>query len=249
MSEPAPPFSPHRQPIFNVPTVIAAVLAVLVLVHVVQSLLPQEGELEFLLLFAFIPARYDGGLIPLPGGMGADIWTFVSYALLHADLTHLTVNGIWLLAFGTPLARRFGARRFLLFCVAAAAAGALAHLVTHGEEFQPMIGASAVVSAAMAAASRFAFQPGSSLHWRSDMHLPARPLRLALRDPKVLIFLGVWLVLNLLFGLGAVEVMGNEHPVAWQAHLGGFAAGLFLFGFFDPAPRAIAMQNDPAGPL
>ncbi len=49
-----------------------------------------------------------GGI--LPGGFGAQIWTFFTYALIHADLMHLGFNALWLLAFGSPVARRFGAR-------------------------------------------------------------------------------------------------------------------------------------------
>ena len=37
----------------------------------------------------------------LPGGFGAQIWTFFTYALLHADLMHLGFNAVWLLAFGS----------------------------------------------------------------------------------------------------------------------------------------------------
>jgi membrane associated rhomboid family serine protease len=212
-------------------------------------LLSRGADLEVLLLFAFIPARYEGSFVPLPGGLAADIWTFFTYALIHADLTHLGFNAIWLLAFGTPLARRFGAFRFLLFCVVTAAAGALAHLLTHSAQVQPMVGASAIISGAMAAAMRFAFQPGGGMHWRGNMHLPAVPLPVALRDPRVLVFLAVWFGLNLLFGLGSVPLLGNDQPVAWQAHVGGFLAGLLLFGFFDPVHRTIAVQNDPAHPL
>jgi membrane associated rhomboid family serine protease len=248
MSEPLSASRP-RQPILNVPPVVTAVLAALALVHALRALLSRSADLEILLLFAFIPARYEGTFVPLPGGFGADIWTFFTYSLLHADLTHLGFNAIWLLAFGTPLARRFGAMRFLLFCVVTAAAGALAHLVTHSGQVQPMVGASAVISGAMAAAMRFAFQPGGGMQWRGDLHLPAVPLLTALRDVRVLVFLAVWFGLNLLFGLGSVPILGNDQPVAWQAHVGGFLAGLLLFGFFDPVRRAAAVQNGPIRPL
>lgn len=247
MSEPFP--ASPRQPILNVPPVVTAVLAVMALVHGLRALLSRNADLEVLLLFAFIPARYEGSFIPLPGGVAADIWTFVTYALIHADLTHLGFNAIWFLAFGTPLARRFGALRFVLFCAVTAAAGALAHLLTHSGQVQPMVGASAIISGAMAAAMRFAFQPGGGMQWRGNMHLPAVPLFTALRDPRVLVFLVVWFGLNLLFGLGSVPILGNDQPVAWQAHVGGFLAGLLLFGFFDPVRRSIAVQNDSARPL
>jgi membrane associated rhomboid family serine protease len=50
----------------------------------------------------------------------------------------------------------------------------------------------------------------------------------------VLIFIAVWFGVNLIFGLGAISLTGGEQAVAWQAHVGGFLAGLFLFGWFDP---------------
>jgi membrane associated rhomboid family serine protease len=96
-------------------------------------------------------------------GAAAKVWTFVTYSLLHANLTHLGFNVLWLLPFGSALARRFGALRFSLFMAVTAVAGALAHLVTHEHAVAPMIGASASVSGTMAAAIRFAFVKGSFL--------------------------------------------------------------------------------------
>ena len=56
----------------------------------------------------------------------------------------------------------------------------------------------------------------------------------------MLAFLAVWFGLNLLFGLGSLSITGGEQAVAWQAHIGGFVAGLLLFGLFDPVPRRAA---------
>jgi membrane associated rhomboid family serine protease len=230
-----------RQPILNVPPVMVATLAALGLVHAFRALLSEQADLDFLLLFAFIPARYDATLIALPGGLAAEIWTFVSYALIHGDVTHLGFNAVWLLAFGTPLARRFGPLRFFAFCAVTAIVGALAHLFTHAGQLQPMVGASATISGAMAAAMRFVFQPGGPLRWGATddaaYRIPALPLSVVLRDPRVLAFLGVWFGLNLLFGLGTLSITGGDQPIAWQAHFGGFAAGLLLFSWFDPVPR------------
>ena len=67
-----------------------------------------------LLAFAFIPARYGESAAMLPGGEAACFWSPLTYAFLHADSSHLIVNLIWMAIFGTPLARRFGALRFLV---------------------------------------------------------------------------------------------------------------------------------------
>ena len=234
-----------RQPIFNVPAIVAAILAALLAVHLVRLfVLSPKSELEFLLLFAFIPGRYDPALLiggSMPGGLAADIWTFFTYSLIHADFMHLGFNSIWLLAFGTPVARRFGTWRFLVFLAVTAAGGAVAHLATHTSELQPMIGASASISGAMAASMRFAFQRGGPVWTRGSdpavYRLPALPLIEALRDRRILIFLIVWFGFNFLFGLGSLSLTGSEQSIAWQAHIGGFVAGLLLFGLFDPVSR------------
>jgi membrane associated rhomboid family serine protease len=239
---------PIREPIFNVPPVVIATVAALVLVHLLRVFaLSDERDLQLLLTFAFIPARYGSDVVvgAMPGGFGADLWTFFTYAFLHADLMHLGLNLAWLLPFGTALARRFGAWRYVLFMLVMSAAGALTHLATHWGALEPMIGASAAISGAMAAAMRFVFQQGgplAALRSGADeaYRVPAVPLGVTLRDPRFLLFLAVWLGLNMLFGYGTVsfgQAAGQE--IAWQAHIGGFFAGLFLFNAFDPAtPRA-----------
>ncbi len=246
--------SDGREPIFNVPGAVLLVLAVLCGVHAVRTLLLSVDADNLLLLsFAFIPARYEMTVLPggiLPGGAGAEIWTFVSYALIHADLTHLGFNSIWLLAFGSPVARRFGALRFLVLFVVTAAAGALAHLLTHAGEMAPVVGASAAVSGAMGAATRFVFQAGGPLDsWRLGPgdadRIPAAPLAVAMRNPRVIAFVAVWFAANLLFGVGSVSITGGEQNVAWEAHVGGFLAGLLLFPMLDRPEHAA--NREPGG--
>jgi membrane associated rhomboid family serine protease len=246
-----------REPIFNVPLVVIATVGVLVLVHVFRMfVLTDEQDVEFILTFAFIPARYgtDAGVnAALPGGFAADLWTFFSYAFIHADLMHLGLNLAWLIPFGTALARRFGTWRYTVFMLVMAAIGALAHLVSHVGEMEPMIGASAAISGAMAAAMRFVFQnDGPLAHWRerSDKayRVPAASLAATLRDPRFLLFLAVWLGLNALFGFGAIS-FGTEpgQEIAWQAHVGGFFAGLLLFDAFDPVIPRAEPDTEPSG--
>ena len=234
-----------REPIFNIPAVVLALLAAMALIHLYWTvLLSGDQGIQFLVTFAFIPARYDSSIVlggAVPGGAGAQVWTFVTYSLIHADWTHYGVNAVWLLPFGSAVARRFGAMRFLAFFAVTAAAGAAAHLATHAGAQAPMIGASAAISGTMAAAMRFVFQRGGPLSfWRRGeddaFRVPAIPLSGTLRDPRVIGFLVVWFGINLLFGLGSLTFAGQDQEVAWQAHIGGFIAGLVLFSWFDPKP-------------
>ena len=173
-------------------------------------------------------------------------WTILTYSALHADITHLGLNCFWLLAFGSAVARRFGGLRFALFFAITAMAGALAHWMAHPAGFVPVIGASAAVSGAMAGAARFAFQPGGPLQGfgrgrdETAFQLPSLPLWQVFTDRRVLPFLAIWFIINIVTGIGAVPLGLSESGIAWEAHIGGFVAGLLLFDLFDPfrTPRA-----------
>jgi membrane associated rhomboid family serine protease len=219
----------------------------------VAYVLPENAGETLLELFAFDPLRYGASSVldePLPGGFLADIWTFVTYAFLHVNLTHLVFNLIWLVAFGTPVARRFGAWRFLAFFAFTAATGALAHLITHLGENMPAIGASAAVLGMMAAAMRFVFQPGGPLGFlrlseAQTYRVPAKPLGAMLRDRRMLMFGLVWFGFNALSAIPFFSMPGMEANVAWQAHIGGFLGGLLAFAAFDPIRAAPATQGAP----
>jgi membrane associated rhomboid family serine protease len=234
-----------REPIFRLPGSVTVLVGALFAIHAIRVALPFDLEQKALWAFGFVPARYDHSLdlANFPGGYGAAVWSFVSYALLHADLSHIGFNVLWLLPFGSAVAWRFGAARFFLFLAVTAIAGALAHLVTHQHEIAPMIGASAAVSGTMAAAIRFAFQRGSYLSFRrrdasadAAARVPALPLWRALQNSRVIAFLAVWFGINIIFGIGAIGISGTVQSVAWQAHIGGFVVGLLTFSLFDPVP-------------
>lgn len=241
--------SENREPrALNIPNIVLAFGGALVVIHAIRIfLLSQQRDIETILLFAFVPARYlpvePGGLTlgqDFPGGFAADIWTFVSYGLLHADWAHLFVNLLWMVAFGSAVAARFGAARFMSLTIAATIGGALLHLATRWGDLSPMIGASAAVSGHMGAAIRFALTgPGPMVG--SDPHnqrayAPAVSLIEALKERRVIAFLAVWFGVNFLFGTGVVSLGGEDVSVAWEAHIGGFLVGMLGFAFFDP-PR------------
>jgi len=250
-----PPSRP-REPLLTLPGVLTGYILLLAIIHL-RVLLPPDLERWTVYAFGFIPKRYDPTLLAaaFPGGEGAKFWTFVTYSLLHDNLSHIGFNVLWLLPFGSALARRFGAVRFLVFMAVTAVAGALAHLVSHEHDLTPMIGASASVSGTMAAAIRFAFARGGFLSFsRGDADaaakVPAQSLWQALRDRRVLGFLAVWFGVNIIVGIGSIAIGMEGVSIAWQAHIGGFLAGLLLFSLFDPVPRAApnaasASSHDP----
>jgi membrane associated rhomboid family serine protease len=191
-----------------------------------------------------VPARYAaiGSQFAFPGGAAGEIWSFLTYAFLHADWMHVIINLVWMVAFGAIVARRLGTGRFLALSVATAVGGAAMHLVSNWGQMIPMIGASAVVSGYMGAALRFAFAtPGMPVgippRYDPRLTMPAMPLAEVLRDKRVIAFIVVWFGINLLFGVGVAALPGQAGAIAWQAHVGGFLVGLLGFPLFDPVSR------------
>ncbi len=237
----------ERTPIFNVPSIVIAALAVLVCVHGVRSVLPEDLETWFVLALAFIPARYDGYAEALPGGLVSAATSFVSHLLVHAHVAHLMLNAAWLLAFGGAIALRVGGFRFVLFAFLCGAAGAAAFLALNWGLLAPMIGASGAVAGLMAGTFRFLF----SAIDQGDMQLlrmsprSVRLMRLTetLRDRRVLAVTGVWLGINLLAAAG-VGIIEAGTAIAWEAHVGGYFAGLLLFGLFERASEADVAAPD-----
>lgn len=225
-----------RVPAINAPAVVIAVLAVLVAMHVLRQVVSPAVDREILIYLAFLPIRFGEGGGELPGGLLVAYTSLFSHALLHVDWMHLILNSAWMLAFGALIARRTGPVRFILLLVVAAAAGALAYLVMSGVSQTIVVGASGAVSGLMGAGFRLIFvvlDRGGIRFLQDHTDLvPRMPLAIALRDGRVLMSTAVWIAINLLFGIVFPNILAAG-GIAWEAHLGGFFAGLLLFQFFD----------------
>lgn len=242
---------PTREPIFNLPGVVLLAAVVMAAIHVVRVyVLTDEQNLQVLIWFAFIPARYlaeADAVFPSPAL--AQIWTFATYALLHGDFTHLLVNLFWMAAFGSALARRFEATRFILYSLVCAIAGVVLHLAFYWGEMVPVVGASAAISGHMAAIARFGFSPGGPMtqsiriSGQAGWKVPALSIVETLLHRRALLFLGVWFAVNFLFGVAGGPLFGEGTQIAWQAHVGGFVAGLLLFKLFDPISSIPSAQD------
>lgn len=228
-------------PIFNVPATVVVIIGAFVVVHVVRQFLTIPMDNELLLATAFIPARYTGIADQLPGGEAAMATSFVTHMLIHGDFTHLMFNSAWFLAFGGAVALRIGALRFLAFSVFTGVIGAATFLAFNYGAEVPMVGASGAVSGLMAAVLRFLFPAidrGDFAALRvAPRSIPLMSLGQTLTDKRILAVTGIWLLVNLLSVIGLLGPTG-EGGIAWEAHVGGFAAGLLTFGLFDPPLRA-----------
>lgn len=236
-----------REPIFNVPAVVLAVLGLCVAVHLGRGLLDPETDALWTLTLAVVPARLSSLATAneLPGGVISAWLSMITHMFVHGSLTHLAFNGAWLLAFGTPLARRIGSARFLAFSGLCGVAGALTFVALHWGVMAALVGASGAISGMTAATLRFLFPAirdrGLGALGGDPILAPTRSLSECLADRRFMIVAGTWLGLNAAIGLG-FDPISSGQVIAWEAHIGGFLAGLLTYGWFDrvaadPGPR------------
>lgn len=227
---------PNKAPIFNIPASVVWSLGLIVAVQLYRQWLGPEADFNFVISLAFIPARYAGAISDIPGGDASAYYSFLTYMFVHGDWTHLVINSLWLLAFGSAVARRIGDINYVLFSILCGLGGILTHLFIHWGDISPVVGASAAISGQMAGAIRFIF--GAYKYGQlAESRIDPKGTRLvgvveALKDPKIVVFLLIWLGLNILVGVGGVSI-GQSASVAWEAHIGGFITGLLLFGIMD----------------
>ena len=219
---------PRREPVFNLPPVVLAVIGICVVIYLIQEyVLTQSQQLTLLYDGAFIPVLYTGQY-------GFDWFLFsrpFTYAFMHGGVAHLAINMVWLAAFGSPLANRFGTLRFLLFFAGTGLASVVLFWAVHPYGEAPLVGASGAISGMMGAAARFGFRIDRSSGKAAFAGAPL-PIAAVLRSRGVMTFLGVWMVINLVTGLVSFAP-GIAGQIAWEAHIGGFVAGFFGLRYFD----------------
>ncbi len=239
----------ENAPAFNAPMILLVLIAVFCLFQLAQDNLPPLQAQRMVISLAFLPLRYAMPLdmaAQLPGGLAA--WTGgpFTHMFLHAGWQHLLINSLWLLAFGAPVARRLGAVRFVVLSLLCAAAGALFFLPFHWADETLLVGASGAISGLMGASIRLIFAGNASLAagLRRDLSR-IRPLTirqsLLLARPRT--FILIWLGINLIFGLLGIGAGSQTQTIAWEAHTGGFLAGLLLLGLLDPGRGAVARRR------
>ena len=207
------------QPIFNAPPGTMWITASLVVVHVVLWLVPVDWEFWVLERFAFVPSSFLQQFGSASGGFDGHEWVrLVSYAFLHGDLLHLVVNAGMLLAFGALVERAIGTIRFFVLFFACAVLAALAQAIATGAQPILVIGASGAGYGLIGAGVPYLYSG------RVD------------RGPReAMLFVAAIMGLNLIFGLTGLGSLVTGAEIAWEAHIGGFIAGLALI--FVLAPR------------
>lgn len=224
-------------PIFNLPVPIGGIVTWTVIAFFASIYIPSPfGPGPLFNTFSFVPVEF---LVRMEEGQVIlALIPLFTHMFLHGGLGHLFLNMLWLVVFGSGVARRLCVEGgppedrsrnvlvFMAFYIACGLAGGLTHFAFHPYDTTPMIGASGAISGLMAGTLRFAlrlFVPMGSEYGK--LAAPwARP---------VLTASAIYIGLNVMTGVVGSVGMQGAAQIAWEAHIGGFLFGLLAFPLFD----------------
>jgi len=195
---------------------VAALLVGLWVVFAGQTLADLTGRGEqVLLLGALYPPAFRVGVW----------WTPLTHIFLHGGLLHIAMNSSALGALGPAVSQRLGRDAiggllFLGFFVLCGLAGGGVYLALHWGGGAPMLGASGAICGLWGAVARMTETTDLAPIWSRSVGRQARSFLV-----MNLILVAIGGALGVLSGAGGVLV-------AWEAHVGGFVAGLFLVRLF-----------------
>jgi membrane associated rhomboid family serine protease len=168
------------------------------------------------------------GPVPFP------VWlTLLTSIFMHGGLAHLAGNMLYLWIFGDNVEEVLGHARYLFVYLACGLGASLAHIALAPDSLVPSLGASGAIAGVM----------GMYVIWFPYNKVRVLALRTITLMPA-LVVIGLWIVMQLVLGMGELSKMGQQGGVAYAAHVGGAAAGI-LFGIVYKY-RAQALEERPS---
>ena len=194
----------------NLPPAVLWLIVINLAIQAVRSVLLDDPTDDMLVLtFGLVPASYTAG-----GSLVSQLLAPVTYQFLHGGWLHVGINMVSLAAFGAPVERLLGIHRFVAFYLSAGIVAGFVQVLLYPGSHDPVIGASGAVSGVFGAVLMLMRYVGSL--------------------PSLYPVAGIWIALNVFFGLfGGMPGAAGEQ-VAWAAHVGGFLYGLAAIRLFAP---------------
>lgn len=209
-------------PRIRVPMVNYALIAGCVLVFAYQVLHAAEAD-ALVRAYGFVPANLDTALTQTELGPAVGL-TVLTSMFLHGGWVHVISNLLYLRVFGDNIEDRLGHVGYLLFYVAAGAAGALAHWLVEPTSAVPVVGASGAIAGVLGA--YIVLFPRARI-----LTLFPVFIFLTFLEWPAYVFLGIWSAQQFLNGLLTIASSAtSDGGVAWFAHIGGFALGVVVGG-------------------
>jgi len=177
---------------------------------------------RYLLYYGLIPCSLTGSCQVAGRAFSPEV-TLLTSMLVHAGFFHFAGNMLYLWIFGNNVEDAMGRVRFFLFYLLCGLGAAYAQILMGPESRIPMVGASGAISGVLGA---------YLLLFPHARVLTLIPIFFFIQivEIRAVFVLGFWIVIQLLNGFLTFSHEGGG--VAWFAHIGGFAAGCILTGFF-----------------
>jgi membrane associated rhomboid family serine protease len=204
----------------NLPPALLVLIVINLAVHLLRQVISESMDQQIVTQLGLVPAAYTA---EPAGPWWSLLLSPITYQFIHGGWVHLGVNMITLAAFGAPVERLLGVRRFVLFYLSAGVVAGFIHVAFFPASPDPVVGASGAISGVFGAVLMALHHVG-----RLSSLLPVA---------------GIWIALNAFFGIwGGGPGTGGE-PVAWTAHIGGFVYGLVAFRLFLPAAMRVPPED------
>jgi membrane associated rhomboid family serine protease len=194
----------------NLPPAVLWLIGINVAVQLLRSVLGDDADTTLIQQFGLVPAAYSNGSSDLLSQVAAPL----TYQFLHGGWVHLVVNMVTLAAFGAPVERLLGPRRFVLFYLSAGIVAGVVHVLLFSDSVDPVIGASGAISGVFGGVLML--------------------MRYIGRLTSILPVAAIWIGLNVFFGVFGGTPGAAGEQVAWVAHIGGFVYGLAAIRLFMP---------------
>jgi membrane associated rhomboid family serine protease len=206
--------NPFTQPVKAVVTwcLIAANLAV----FLYESGAPEMGLERLIDTFGLTPATLVGDVAAR--GWLPPLATLITYQFVHASLTHVVGNMIFLWVFGDDIERALGRTRYLAFYLLCGIGGGLVFVANDPRSGIELIGASGAIAGVIVA--YVMLRPCAKV----TVLLGILPLRIS-----AYWVIGMFVILQL-WNLGAAP----SGDVAYWCHFGGMLTGAMLFPLMKP---------------
>ncbi len=198
--------------------VVYAVIAACVAVFVYTVGLGDEARIgAFYASFGAVPEAITGAA---PGAY----WGLLTSMFLHGGWMHLGGNMLFLWVFGDNIEDAMGHGRFVVFYLLTGLIATVSHIVTQPASDVPLVGASGAIAGVLG--GYLVLFPRARILSLVFLGYFVRVIEL----PAVVV-LGVWFLIQIVQGLGALADQGVA-VVAFWAHVGGFVAGMVLIRLF-----------------
>jgi membrane associated rhomboid family serine protease len=146
------------------------------------------------------------------------VWfTLLTSIFMHGGLAHLGGNMLYLWIFGDNVEEVLGHVRYAIVYLACGLCASLSHIALAPDSLIPSLGASGAIAGVM----------GMYLIWFPKNQVRVLALRTITLMPALFV-IGLWIVMQLVLGMGDLANAGKQGGVAYAAHVGGAVAGIIV---------------------